>query len=155
MAMNVTLHGESAFDTITAPDGNTKPAPERVKVIKGSAGVANTGIVGTVYTYTYTGLGGTRQRIQCDPPIIGCTISVVPGADVAAFDEGVLYCFSAPTTGVADGWLTETNNGVPRHKIKPADGNREHYFDGATVTYIDIIGFGTGVDMDVTIEGVV
>jgi len=115
--------------------------------------VANVGINGTPQTQTVTNTG-TRTRFTFDPPISACNISILAGADVAALDEGLVYCFSAPTTGVADDWLTETNT-APRFKIKQADGVRSHYFNGATVTYVDVKAVGTGVDMDVTVEGIV
>jgi len=122
---------------------------------KGATLVSNTGIGGTLTTYTVIAQAGTPARITFDPPVRAVAISILAGADVAALDEGLVYCFSAPTTIVAADWLTETINGVPRHKIKQADGIRTHYFDGAAISYIDIKAVGTAVDMDVTIEGVV
>lgn len=119
----------------------------------GAGFVANVGINGTPQTQTVTNTG-TRTRFTFDPAISACNISILAGADVAALDEGLVYCFSAPTTGVADDWLTETNT-APRFKIKQADGVRSHYFNGATVTYVDVKAVGTGVDMDVTVEGIV
>lgn len=153
MSMNVMLHGESTTETITLSDGTTKAAPEKIKVISGSVAIASVGVSGTVYTQTATNTG-TRSRFTFNPPIKACNISILAGADVAAFDEGLVYCFDAPTTVIADDWLTETNI-APRLKIKQVDGIRSHYFNGATVTYVDIRAVGTGVDMDVTVEGIV
>ena len=94
-------------------------------------------------------------EIEFDPPIKGMSVEVLSGAASPDVDEALLICAGAPDSTVAALWLTEANSGVPRFCVKAADGIKDYYFNGASVSLVHMIGRGTTPDLDVTVTGVV
>lgn len=128
---------------------NSEGALSEVVIVDGS-------LYGTVNTQSVIGLAGTRQELTFDPPIKGMSIDIsfgVAAGSGSKDDNYALFCIGASNDAVADAWLDEANT-APRLKIKPVDGVQNIYFNGATVSRVDLIGVGATVDLDVSIGGV-
>ncbi len=135
-------------------DTATQKIVDWIKSTNGAAHVAGVGINGTPQTQTEIALI-TIKQLTFDPPIKACSIQAVAGSVTSVdADEAALVCFDPPNAAVAADWLNEANI-APRNVIKPADGIRNFFFDGATVSNIWLIAKGTTPDLDVTVEGIV
>ena len=112
-------------------------------------------LLGTASTTTVTVSSTTTlTTINFNPPILGASIEVRPGAATSPdADEAIVLCVDAVNDTVAQAWLDESNNG-PRVAIKPDDGVQNIFFNNALVTRMDLLGVGTSPDLDVTVIGI-